>query len=186
MRYHTRSTLGDYADGTAPTGADPRSVRVVQIDDGPDSVRQTLRLMRALARNSLKSPTQVVRNTTLGTIAELPPRQWRAEINACQAFVRDYVRYAMDPDNIELVQTPDKTLELQAGDCDDKSTLLAAMLLSIGHPCRFLAVGFNHEPISHVLVEARCGEGWLPLETILPVAAGWYPPGVTSRYVLSA
>ena len=33
--------------------------------------------------------------------------------------------------------------ELRAGDCDDMTILLAAMLKAIGHPVRLALVGFN-------------------------------------------
>jgi len=58
-------------------------------------------------------------------------------------------------------------------------------LLSIGHPCRFVCVAFNGDPFSHVLVESKVGERWIACETIVPVALGWYPEGVTKRYVLN-
>lgn len=151
----------------------------------------TLRHMRALALASIRAPDQRVRLTALSLTQNLPPRKWLLEIRALHKFMRDSIRYVKDPEGVELVQTPEKTLELRAGDCDDKSTLLAALLKSIGHPARFVAVGLNGRPFSHVLVEtkvARTGDDkkdWLPLETILPgKMPGWFPPGVTSRYYL--
>lgn len=157
---------------------------------GPSGTVETLRLMRNMVRDAIRSPRQVVREKALQLVASLPPRQWFAQIRALHEFVRDEIRYVRDPVDLETVATPEKTLELRAGDCDDKSTLLAALLIAIGHPARFAALGFNRGPFSHVLVETQIrnsGEDardWLPLETIIERDAGWYPQGVTSRYVL--
>jgi hypothetical protein len=41
----------------------------------------------------------------------------------------------------------------------------------------------NGGKLSHVLTEVRCGKGWMPLETIRPVEAGWFPPNVTTKMI---
>jgi len=116
--------------------------------------------------------------------------EWYAEIDALHRFVRDQIRYVRDPDGYELVQSPEKTLEYAQGDCDDQATLLAALLKSIGHPSRFIALGFEGGPLSHVLVQTKVDstgddkKDWLSLETIINRPPGWFPSGVTSRYIL--
>lgn len=157
---------------------------------GGDATGDTLRHMRTLALSSLRNPAQTVRETALGCVSQCPERHWVAEIRACHEFVRDRIRYVMDPEDLELVATPEKTLQYGQGDCDDKSTLLAAMLKSINHPARFVAVGIRGESFSHVLVESKVNStgidmrDWIPLETIIQKPMGWYPPDATSRYVL--
>jgi transglutaminase-like putative cysteine protease len=117
-------------------------------------------------------------------VADLPQYDRMGEVKALHAFVRDSIRYTNDPAGVELLQTPKATLEIGTGDCDDKSTLLAALLQSIDRPARFVAVGFTPaNQYSHVLVETRNGKGWMPLETIKPVAAGWGPKNVSKRMV---
>lgn len=95
-------------------------------------------------------------------------------IRCLQHFVRDCIRYVPDPKDMEMVQTPQRTLDIRTGDCDDKATLLAALLTSINIPTRFVAVGYTapDAPYSHVFVEAKYGANWLPLETIMD---GWEP-----------
>jgi transglutaminase-like putative cysteine protease len=186
-----RQTLGDYAPSSPAVHlpATPTVATIQGLPDGPEAVPQTLRLMRNYARAAIRSPDQTVRNQALGIVQNVAARNYSGEVNALQQWVRDQIRYVQDPTDsdggIELVQTPEKTLELGQGDCDDKSTLLASLLIAIGHPARFVAVGFNGDAFSHVLVESKVGASWIPLETIIPVQAGWYPPGVTSRYVLN-
>lgn len=163
------------------------------IPSGAAGTAATLQAMAELARAAVKSPYQAIREKAIELTRFLEERNWMQEIRELHAFVRDSIRYLRDPaldsGGPELVQTPEKTLEYGQGDCDDKSTLLAALLTSIGHPARFVAVAFNGSGFSHVLVETKVKNtgnemrDWLPLETIIQKEAGWYPPGVTSRLV---
>lgn len=145
----------------------------------------TLKIMRDMARAAIRDPKQTIRQTALDIVRRLPARQWGSEVAALHSFVRDQIRYVRDPVGVETVATPEKTLELRAGDCDDKATLLAAMLESIGHPARFMAIGLNGGPFSHVLTQTKIGPQWVSAETIVPVELGWHPKGVTSSYILN-
>jgi len=151
---------------------------------GPAATAMTLRAMRKLARDAVRGSDQRIRELALRLVAALPERKWLQEIMACHAWVRDHIRYVRDPVGLELVQTPEKTLEYGAGDCDDKCTLLAALLTAIGHPVKFVALGFGGAPFSHVIVETRAGTRWIACETIQPRPTGWTPPDSTSRYEL--
>ena len=84
--------------------------------------------------------------------------------NAIFVWVRDYIAYINDPVG-EYFQPPVKTMEISAGDCDDQSILLAAMLGSIGF-----------EPIlvilpEHVYVELQIDDKQLPMDPTVPNAA---------------
>ncbi len=183
---------------TAPTA------RMISIPSGAPGVRATLKQMVKMVQLYSVSPT--VRDTAARLVADLPPHDTEAEISALQRFVRDAVRYTGDVLNFETLQSPVVTLgyrELEpphlrldgtispgrvepggvaVGDCDDKSTLLASLMASIGIPGAFCAVKVGGElDFSHVLVEAKVrGRGkveYIPCETILPgVEAGWFPP----------
>lgn len=188
MRLSGTLRLDPRTHDAAPT---PRAV-LGNIPGGEAGTRETLKLMRDLVHAAVRRPEQIVRRKAESLVMMLPPRQWFAEIRALQEFVRDQIRYVRDPVSVERVQTPEQTLQSQQGDCDDKSTLLAALLDSIGHPARFAALGFSGRGngFSHVLVETKVKNtgqdmrDWMPLETILPdKPAGWYPTGVTNRYV---
>lgn len=152
---------------------------------GPAGTVATLRIMKRLANEAVRSPNQLARNKALEIFrsAGLRSRDTR-EVEVLQKWVQNYVRYVRDPVDVELVQTPEVTLKLMTGDCDDQATLLASMLKATGHPAQFVAVGVNGGPFSHVLVETRLGRGWVAAETILKKPLGWYPPDATSRYVL--
>lgn len=102
-------------------------------------------------------------------------KDYACEVRSLHRFVRDAIRYVQDPVDIERIQSPDKTLEIGAGDCDDKAILLASLLESLGHPARFVAIGFEPNVYSHVYVETKIGNDWIALETTEPVEVGWSP-----------
>ena len=154
------------------------------IGDGADGTIQTLKMMRTEALKALTDPQQIVRLTVLDLCADLEQRDWFGQVEAMHAFVRDCIRYMPDPADLELLQTPQKTLEFGQGDCDDQSMLLASMLKCADHPARFIAVGFDGGPFSHVLCDTKIGADWVPCETIIPVPLGWFPDGVTKSYIL--
>lgn len=149
---------------------------------GRAGVRATLEEMRNFVREYKKNLQ--VRNTAGQLTSHLAQKNFLGEVKTLHAHVRDNIRYLRDIHGIETIQSPEKTLEYGYGDCDDKSTLLAALLESTGHPTRFVAVGKAPNKFSHVYVETLVGKRWFPLETTEPVPAGWAPPDMRSRMVV--
>lgn len=162
--------------------AQPRQQFLQEIPSGSAGTAETLRLMRSLVQRYKRSPQ--VRETALELLAAVRPKDWRGEIDALFKFVRDSIRYTRDIRGLETLQTPPVTLEVAAGDCDDKSTLLAALLESVGHPTRFVAVGFRSpDSYSHVYVETRIGTRWMPLDPTVEHELGWMPRTPVARMV---
>jgi transglutaminase-like putative cysteine protease len=158
-----------YLGNSAPVS----SSVLLGIPSGVDGVRATLRIMRELVRKH--RTTLAIREFAAKLVQHLPQKDWSGQVRALHEFVRDGVRYVKDVAGVETVQAPLYTLAMRYGDCDDKSTLLAALLASIGHPVRFLAIGAAPGRFSHVLVETLIGTRWIPLETTAPVMPGWAP-----------
>ncbi len=122
-----------------------------------------------------------IRELAVELVGWIPPKHWRSEIEALFNFVRNKVRYTRDVRGVETVQTPVKTLEYRAGDCDDMVTLLAALLESIGFETRFVAMGIVPGHFQHVFLEAQLPSGeWMSLDPTEPVRAGWRPPVIES------
>lgn len=157
----------------------PPQGQLLGLPDGVEGVRATLEIMARLVRAARINPG--IRNTAIALTRGLADEDFLGEISELHRFVRDEIRYVQDVNDVETLQTPEETLRVGAGDCDDKSTLLSALLESIGHPARFAAVAFSPDAFEHVLVETKLGEKWLPLETTKPVNVGWYPDGVVSK-----
>ncbi len=69
------------------------------------------------------------------------PKDYLGEIQALFEWVQKNVRYTKDPYRVEVLHSARRMLELRAGDCDDMTILLAAMLEAIGHPTRLVIIG---------------------------------------------
>lgn len=154
-----------------------------EIPSGTRGTLDTLKLMRVLTRAGKKS--LVVRRAATSLTTGLKQKDYVGEIKKIHAFVRDNIRYIKDIRGVETLHTPEKTLEFGQGDCDDKSVLVAAMLESIGHPTRFVAMGFRNGGFCHVYVETKIGKKWFGVETTEPVNFGWTAPLQTSRMVIN-
>lgn len=141
-------------------------------------------MMRDLARRYQRHSAIYTRARAL--IARVPARDWTGEIRAIFEWVQRNIRYTRDTRLAETLQTPPATLELGQGDCDDLATLLAAMLGAIGHPARFVAVGFRRPgAYSHVYAEGWTGAQWIALDAAVPHRMGWSPPGAVARMVVT-
>ena len=154
-------------------------VTLQQIPDGPKGINQTLRIMRQFTRDGKRQ--YPLRELALSLVKRNGQKDWYGEVRDIHHFVRDRIRYVKDIRGIETLATPEMTLQIGQGDCDDKSVLLATLLESIGHPTRFVALSFYPGNYSHVLVESKIGNKWIALETTEPVETGWFPPGVINR-----
>lgn len=113
-----------------------------------------------------------VRSVAVEQTRRLLQKDYEGEARLCLAFVRDQIRYVRDIRGVETVHAAEYVLHMGAGDCDDKSILLAAMLGSIGHRCRFVAVAFAPERFSHVWVQCNIRGRWVDLEPTEPIAYG--------------
>lgn len=160
---------------------EPITYNLHSIPSGAAGVRATLRAMAKIARDYKKNPA--IRELALRLTRDLPPKKWAAEAARIHAFVRDEIRYIKDIAGVETLQTPIQTLRIGQGDCDDKSILTAALLLSIGHPVLFMAVGFHKGQYSHVLPFTKIAGKWFALETTEPWPMGKIPPKIIERMV---
>lgn len=148
-------------------------------NDAPGT-RDTLVIMRKLVQRYKRDP--MIRDTAVSLISGVAQRDWTNEVRALLEYARDRIRYTRDINRVETIQTPPVTMELEAGDCDDKSTLLASLLESVGHPSRFVAVGYQESGrYSHVYVETKIGSAWVPLDPTAPKPFGWVPRQSVAR-----
>ncbi|MBW3015035.1 transglutaminase-like domain-containing protein [Candidatus Woesearchaeota archaeon] len=103
------------------------------------------------------------------------------QMKALYYFVRDNVKYVNDPKSREYFQTPESTLYVKSGDCDDKSILLVGLLKAIGVDAKvktvpghaYVQVSYNDAPKKYLDDEglinldstcSYCKFGELPLE----------------------
>jgi transglutaminase-like putative cysteine protease len=152
------------------------------IPDGPAGTRATLQVMARLIRQGKKNPE--IRDKALTLTRHLRDKDWVREAKAIFHFVRDRIRYVQDVYGIETISEPGITLRTGQGDCDDKAVLAGALLQSIGHPVKLVAVAFDGGPFSHVFVETLVGPAWVPMELTESLPFGVYPEGITAMLPL--
>jgi hypothetical protein len=126
--------------------------------------RATLEAMTALALDGSRNPS--VRNAAIRSLRGIGP-DTASQARRLTRFVQA-LEFRRDPIGAELVQEPLVTLQdVRAGDCDDLSTLLAALLLSVGIPASFILSRDDRahpREFSHVLVSAHTEDGVLFLD----------------------
>ncbi len=144
------------------------------LPEGSEGVRLTLRQMGKWTKAYRADPKIVA--TARQIIANIPEKNYWAEADAIQRWVRDNVRYTRDVYDVETLSTPDETLKIMQGDCDDKALLAGALLQATGHPVRYVAFAFAEpDAFEHVYVETKLGQHWVGVETTESVALGWRP-----------
>lgn len=149
--------------------------RLAYIPDGAAGVKVTLKLMCAIVK--LYRVTPLMRDWAGQVTAGVPGKFWRGEMNALFSWVQNNIRYFQDPFDVEWLQTPDKTLELGYGDCDDQCILLSTGLEAAGYATRFVACGPDEANYEHVFLQAKIPDTdhWVSMDTTEPYAMGWAP-----------
>lgn len=139
-----------------------------QLPPGDAGTRTTLAAMRSLARDAATRPEIVKAAAALMNAGPRSPRLYTIRLFH---WLRERVRFKADPPGVELVRHPSQLVEeigrggLALGDCDDRSTLGAAMLLAAGIPAAFLVIGRDpRADMEHVYFAARLGGRWIPLD----------------------
>ena len=156
-----------------------------EIPDGPAGTRQTLKYMREEVRKDVGNTW--LREITQQIVRDVAPKDWWGEMCAIFYFVKEHVRYGLDPNGIELVQAPHVTMMLGYGDCDDLTCLISCMCEQLGHATMLCALGFDaDENYSHVLplcIAAGSESDPIALDATEEWPPGWFPPNDTYRMI---
>jgi hypothetical protein len=153
----------------------------------PKGTRGTLitaRIIGGLIRDGAKDFYVRQKAIQIFRLYGVPPKDRWGEVCALFDWVRRNIRYTRDIYRVELLHTARRMLELQAGDCDDMTIVLGAMLVSTGHPVRLALVGFrSHKPhsYSHIYPEVYVRGCWIPADTTVSRPLGWAPPALWKR-----
>jgi transglutaminase-like putative cysteine protease len=160
------------------------------IPSGAAGIRATLKRMAALARHDKVQPA--INQLAVEITEGVPEKYWPGYARAIQAWVQNNIRYVLDPVDVEAIRYPLTTLQLGAGDCDDQSMLVAALLESIGLRARFKAVAFQTDQFGNpeyehvypqVMIPNGNGPQWYALETTEPYSFGQEPAGIIGAMV---
>jgi transglutaminase-like putative cysteine protease len=151
----------------------------VPVPEGDAGIRATVQQMEKLLYGSKGVKSWTVRQAAIEAVRGVERGQ--PEIDSVFEWVRDNIEFRGEYG--ELLQSPEATINLAAGDCDDQSTLIAALLSSLGFETRFRTIAMREDPseYSHVYAEVRDKQtgGWIPLDTTVHGSyPGWEPDGV--------
>jgi hypothetical protein len=174
LNEHMRSALQLGCAGGGPT----YRMRRWKIGHGDSAINKTTLHMQALVLGPEGVGHPAVRiaavDAARGSVKNVN------EIEAVLAWVKRNIEFRGE--NAETLQSPAVTLQLRAGDCDDHSMLIAAMVKSLGYQVQFKTVAtqrMSPGQFSHVYVivrDKRTGQ-WVPLDSTVPNSfAGWEPP----------
>lgn len=160
----------------------PDTAQLHAIPSGVAGTLATLKIMWLLVRKG--KVTLPVRQLAVRLTNGIQQKDFTGEVVALHRFVRDEIRYVKDIDGVETLHDAERILKYGAGDCDDKSILLASLLEAIGHRTRLVAVALKPGRYCHVFVETLIGRKWVPLEATEPVEIGWeYPHKFAGRMI---
>ncbi|HSF09061.1 MAG TPA: transglutaminase-like domain-containing protein, partial [Nitrospirales bacterium] len=129
-----------------------------------------------------------VRQTAIDILLQrgVRAKDYLGEIKALFEWVQQHVRYTKDTFRVEVLHSARRMLELRAGDCDDMSILLGAMLESIGHPVRLALSGpdpLKQDLFTHIYLEVFHKGRWVPLDATMPYPMGWAPRTLVKKII---
>jgi transglutaminase-like putative cysteine protease len=134
--------------------------------------------MQGLVKTGRRDPA--IRELSANLVMGVAPKDFYAEAQTIFDYVQSNIRYVMDVNDVETLSPANWVLSNGYGDCDDFAVLLASMLESIGHKCRFMAISFDGpEDFEHVLIQTKIGNRWITADATEANAFGWQPPGIT-------
>ena len=112
-----------------------------KIPEGYPGTLSTVEHIQKLIREGAKNFR--VRQTAIDILFArgVRAKDYVGEIKALFEWVQQNIRYTKDTFRLEVLHSARRMLELRAGDCDDFSILLGAMLEAIGHPVRLVHHG---------------------------------------------
>jgi hypothetical protein len=132
-------------------------------------------------KRSLRHPAIRSLALTVLTRGNVPQREPRRQVDAFYQWVIDNIRFIKDPLGVELIQRPEVSVKLKAGDCDDHSVLIAALSMAVGLPVRFKVIGETPEDFQHVYAEINVDGEWLPVDTTARRGVGYAPAGLKAE-----
>jgi len=98
------------------------------------------------------------------------PRNWLGEVTQIANRITANVRYTLDTFGIDTYRTPQRTLQLAMGDCDDMAALGGAVLQAVGYPIMIKVIRMEGQPDFHhiylvVGLPPHDPEQWIAFDT---------------------
>src|SRR4029078_16516 len=159
-------------------------ITLIRVPSGSRGTLATAEIIGRMVRRGAKDFLVRQKAIQIFRIAGVKPKDRFGEIRALFEWVRRNMRYTRDIFPLELLHTARRMLGLRAGDCDDMTILLGAMLMSTGHPVRLILAGFRKKKphaYSHIYPEVNVRGGWIAIDATVDQPIGWAPPALWKR-----
>ncbi|HXT00353.1 MAG TPA: transglutaminase-like domain-containing protein [Elusimicrobiota bacterium] len=155
------------------------------LQPGDNGITETVNAMVTAVKWSLQHYDLRARAELL--IASCQERDELCEVRSIFKWVLAHFRYVRDPRFLEMFKSPeivDQEISARGqfqGDCDDVSGYLAALLLSIGYPVKFVVINVvgQGDDFRHIYMKVYLprSKGWMALEATARLQpAGWEAP----------
>lgn len=165
----------------------PMQMRAFHLPPGDAGVLKTVNRMESLVSGpeGVGSPFvhQTVREAIRGSVRDV------TEIEAWFDWVKGRIEFRGEAE--ETLQSPEVTLKLRSGDCDDFTMLLSAGLRSLGYQTAFRTVdtpssGGEFEHV-YAVVQDKLTHKWIPIDpTVDESYMGWEAPDTTRERTFMA
>jgi predicted transglutaminase-like cysteine proteinase len=111
-------------------------------------------------------------------------KDYLAEVKAVFNWMRANVRYVRDIHSIDTFATAARTIEARAGDCDDYTITMGALLMALGFPVRTKTIRTtDSSDWNHIYLQVGLPPGkptkWMSLDASVPRPAGWEAPAAS-------
>jgi transglutaminase-like putative cysteine protease len=159
-------------------------IQVLRVPRGTTGTLRTAKIIAKLVQDGAKDFYVRQKAIEVFRTYDVKAKNRMGEVNALFDFVKRNIRYTRDIFRVELLHSARRMLELRAGDCDDMTILLGAMLLSTGHPVRLVLAGFRpNRPhaYSHIYPEVNVRGRWMAVDATMDKPIGWAPPALWKR-----
>ena len=141
------------------------------------------RYARMLVEQGKRDPK--IRDLAVAVTRGCRSKEYACEARTLHDYVRENVRYVKDIASVERLATPQRTLFMEnAGDCDDSSIALCALLESIDHETRLILIDPDLSgKFTHVISQVRLGDTWYWMKTTRKVPFNWAPRFTVSHNI---
>lgn len=159
-------------------------ISVLHVPRGGKGTLATAKIIARMVQDGAKDFYVRQKAIEVFRVYRVKPKDRIGEVCALFDFVKRNVRYTRDIFRVELLHSARRMLELRAGDCDDMTILLGAMLMSTGHPVRLILAGFRRNKphaYSHIYPEVNVQGRWIAIDATMDKPVGWAPPAVWKR-----
>src|SRR6266496_3923812 len=159
-------------------------IEILRVPRGTRGTLATAKIIARLVQDGAKDFYVRQKAIEVFRAYKVKPKNRMGEVWALFDFVKRNIRYTRDIFRVELLHSARRMLELRAGDCDDMTILLGAMLMATGHPVRLVLAGFRpNRPhaYSHIYPEVNVRGRWIAIDATVDKPLGWEPPALWKR-----